>query len=629
MANKDDIFAPPTPDELAAVQNDSKAQDDAMFAPPSPKELKSVGVDHQSTLDTAKNAGLGLLQGLTFNLAPKAEGALAAGVDKLQGAVLGQDRPDYSELYKQYQDIAKKKYANAEEENPKLFKTSEVAGAFVPGLFTAGAGLLAGAGNVGLREAAALGGPALAKALAKRAAEGAVVGGGAGGVSAFGKSEGDLTTEQGRAQAAQDALGGIKSGAKLGAIANPLIGVAGAGASAGGEAVAGKLANMAEDSPALQRLIAAFQRGSKTGKGFRGLQNEAELSANTRDEANQLASKLTGAKPALEGTVEQEAGTLGPAADAQMELMKLQEYQPNYDGNASFKKLQDTLNQFTDKVGGEEMSAQDLSGLKDQLMSLKGTLKDQNVQKIADDALNNIQGYLEKSPGYAKASGELNDFAEAGANKLLGGKSVQDLGPDAESVLGNKLTELARKSTSNKLSGEKSREQLNMFQKSMEQQDPELLNKMGIDNPSDLLGGLKNAARMEDVKRKIQTSSNPMQIVGSMLGLNHGGLPEGALLQGSNLAGKAVYYASKAAESPAGSMVSTFSKSLYNAPEAVLRSTASALRTGGFESIASSLERGLNEKNQATINAALFAAMQNPQTRHLVSGGELGTTEKK
>jgi hypothetical protein len=68
---------------------------------------------------------------------------------------------------------------------------------------------------------------------------------------------------------------------------------------------------------------------------------------------------------------------------------------------------------------------------------------------------------------------------------------------------------------------------------------------------------------------------------------------------------------------------------VYNAGEDELRGLAQKMsEIPGLQSVGKSLMEGLENKDKAGVNAALFSIMQNPQARILINGEDLDSEKE-
>lgn len=121
MANNNDLFAPPTPDELQSVRVNQE------LAAPSEQELSGVGIKPNHP-NMAALEGFG--QGATFGLSDELAGATGGLADTL----INDQDPSKNKLeqlvqnYKLYRDNARNYNKELQESNPKSFLAGEVAG---------------------------------------------------------------------------------------------------------------------------------------------------------------------------------------------------------------------------------------------------------------------------------------------------------------------------------------------------------------------------------------------------------------------------------------------------------------------------------------------------------------------
>lgn len=145
MSKKKNLFAPPTPEEIAALDagmslpQGSKKKSKNLFAPPSPEEtsLFNAPVPQQEPapaplpeFSELESAGLGVLQGGSLGFADEIEGAVRGGYNKLTG-----DKQSLEDLYLKYRDIARERDKQSAEQNPISHGIGNVGGAVATSLF--------------------------------------------------------------------------------------------------------------------------------------------------------------------------------------------------------------------------------------------------------------------------------------------------------------------------------------------------------------------------------------------------------------------------------------------------------------------------------------------------------------
>lgn len=144
MSN-DDLFAPPSKEELAQVAAKQPAAPD-LFAPPTADEIKKA---QAPTDDGALAAGVsGLAHGLTFQTADKLAAGGRALYDKVTGA------GDYGPAYDKYLQEQKAHTAQQQAQHPYAYAAGNIGGA----VFNPANALLPGGGLAGNIAGGALGG---------------------------------------------------------------------------------------------------------------------------------------------------------------------------------------------------------------------------------------------------------------------------------------------------------------------------------------------------------------------------------------------------------------------------------------------------------------------------------------
>ena len=181
MAKKDDLFAPPSEDELIQDEMFEAPSDDELFAAPSADEMESI--EDPSRLEAiARGAGQGATMGFLDELIA---GFKAGGVSprQEQSQPVSESVEQLKEVSKKYDEEVEKQReqeAKLREEFPWTMGASEIAGGVLPALLTGGG------------SAAAAVAKEAAKPTLKQAAK---LGAQYGAVSGAGYSEGDTPQE--------------------------------------------------------------------------------------------------------------------------------------------------------------------------------------------------------------------------------------------------------------------------------------------------------------------------------------------------------------------------------------------------------------------------------------------------
>ena len=355
----------------------------------------------------------GVAAGLSMGWADELSGAAQAGIEKLKGS----DLP-ISDLYSQERDKYRELYRKAEEANPGIYTSGEIAGgvgsSFIPGLNVAkGAGLATMAGKAALQS----------------------------GIQSLGSAD-KLAPD---AETAKDIALGAGMGTLGGAIAKPFSKASEALESG---SIQKSLKDYANEKAAL--ALGATKRDLKTQKGLenalkmgrQGLDQEVvTVGANTEDMLSKVGSIKGEAKQALNSIMEQ-IDTKGLSqADAstlrEQVIKKLEEvYGPEALGDLS-NKISGLGNQGIDVITGQsgKIPLKDIQDLKKTVSQIgypggKMPISPTEKQSMYQDAKRLLDEQIQQST--AKASGILGEDTLAAYNKA---KSQYGFGKEAEKRL--------------------------------------------------------------------------------------------------------------------------------------------------------------------------------------------------
>jgi hypothetical protein len=205
----------------------------------------------------------------------------------------------------------------------------------------------------------------------------------------------------------------------------------------------GIIQKFAKDSPTIQKIMAAYNRGAE-GKGYRGYANREDIFKQTREASEDLASKLVAPRQQaseMMGQALQEPIQLGdelrmPDSQASQDIIQFVNNNPQFSGSQDVNQLQATLRQYRPLLSAEDVTGQPLFNLRKDLIETKNNLDTPQLRDIANKAIDNIDTILNRNPDYSKAMTLMKQYSEAAPEVFLG-KTVGQMGlPKAEDVLG-------------------------------------------------------------------------------------------------------------------------------------------------------------------------------------------------
>lgn len=572
----------------------------------------------ENVIQGAKDLGQGVAQGATLGFADELYGAGSATKDEIKDILQGKKGEEWMKRYRAAQQEAEKAYEEAEKRSPVLTKTGEVAGTIGAGVLTAGEGLAVGGTRLGLREAAKEGAIPVLKSLA----ETGITAAGLGGAQAAGMSKANTDTEEGRQQLAEEAKGGAKTGAILG------IGLSGAGAlgAESAERAGGKLKELVQESPVLRQILKSRKEGLE-GKAI----NESESAV------NRMAQEQLGAQRSITGRIVGAEGELGNRINAaikdatdkginveaspqlQETLQRVEQALPGYVKDIGRPDAEYLMNKFQ-KLRSGEMMPTEAKELREKLMDMmRNSDKDQirqaafNLQKQVNESL------TESVPGLKDLNAQFSGLRRAGSETILSKGEPSEYSdvwmgdlkkPQAKLSQGvtGLLQDYAVPGTS-KIPARRTMAELSTNLEKFEEKHPGLLDKLGL-NKDKLTGDIKEEADKFAINRQAlgyEPKSSPLSSLWALLG---GGATtgRGQLISKANLAGRA--------ERAVGGPIVNMGKNLYAMGEDSLKQVAQTLKEApGVGHLGDSLLKGLEDKNTAAKNAAIFAILQNPQAR--------------
>lgn len=647
MAN--DIFAPPSDDELKMFAAPTEEE----LAPPAKPsimdKLKGYGnsaleagkgalqYTGQSMIDTARGLG----QGITAGGSDEAIAALKASLPDSSGQ-------DWKTLYRQFQQQEQAKNKAAEESSPILYKAGELGGMLLPAIATAGA--------AAPEEIAAL----TAGSLAKKAAVGAGTGAATGAVyGALGSEKGNLigATSEEQQQLASDTASGATTGGILGGALHAAAPVVGAGIKAASDKIGSKLENYIADSPFWKQVGKAkdlgeegtnlYSRQARYGDiGSPGLINkDTEATRDIVDRIYNVDQQL-GQKVGESIDNATDAGVKIDLTDPMLQSVDTFKNLMNNDQtlmvNPKAQKLYDTIFQLEDS----NLTPKEVQTLRSQVVDFADAVKqkDPNIAALGYQFQGQIGNLLKEAvPEYKLAADRFESFRRLVPETIISGGTPVDISgvrlgnlKNDEAKLFGKVKGMIQGSENPGFGTANEQETFKNFINGLDQfgkGEAERV-KQGLikeeDIPKLVDGTNEQQAKNTEalVRDKADTSAllqqawrtNPQEglttsLKGSTLGRS----------SAMNIANKYGLYKNTI------STPLNVTKKIYNASEDQLRGLADTMsQTPGLQSVGKTLQAGLDNKDTAGVNAAIFSILQNPQSRLLVNGEDnLNNEEEK
>jgi hypothetical protein len=550
----------------------------------------------------------GISQGATMHFGSNILSGAEAGGKKLMG-----DEKSLGELYDQYKKANDEAYASAQKRSPVLTGAGEVGGAILPVALTGGLG------------APAEGTAALS--LGQKALQAAKAGAIYGGINAAGESKNKLLENP--TNLAADTASGAALGGATGAILSPAIDTSIGQIKNAAKWAGGKVANVAADSPLLQKLGYTFNQARSGGQTFTGeqagqeiqdklrniagsvtkqltqpMQQASDLYGQTLDNATQAGAKLS-TDPDLMAkfrAAQATVGSKGGLTDEMNRLLNLhgsQTFDPesvSYVSNAldprQAKDLQLGLRQL-----GSSKAYQDTNAISDLDKALTPAIN----EALPESDLNKVNDIFSKSRQLVEP------FINKGViDPELQAKQVSDIDQD---TLNSKINDFISKNIKNMKAGNYQGDQATANINDILDNISNINQKSGINfvDPNQLRSQINDAATTSTIRQGIvgkqAAEGNPLSVSG--IGQMLLGSPY-RLAQGAGTATKFI-----------GKGVSAGQK-LATAGDNVLDSVAQTLKQSGPPGMGESLEKAVQNKSDIAKNAALFSIMQNPNARKAI-----------
>lgn len=611
-----------------------------------------------STLQGTADVGRGAVQGLSMGLSDEAIAALKASLPADE-----EDKgKDWKALYRKYQEQEQAKNNAAKERSPYLYGGAELAGMVAPAILTAGATVP--------EDAAMIGGRLTAKGLAKKAAvagaTGAVTGGIMGGtMSEKGKLIDATPEEQEKLKA--DVIGGTVTGGVLGTTIGAAAPAIKKGFGALKDKIGTKLDSYISDSPFWSQAMKSKQLGEegtniyseKAAQGPIGetsglIHQDTNATKDLVDRIYAVDTKL-GQKvgDAIDNATEQ--GVTVDLTDPMMASIQrakdLLEKDQQLMANPKAQKLYDTIFKMSDngEFDTATLTPNEVQTLRNDVVDFADSvkLKNPDIASLGYQFQAQIGDLLKQTvPEYKTAAERFEQFRRLVPETLISGSTPVDVskvklgnlkndeaklfGAAKEMIQGARMPGAgsgdAKETFKNLING------VNTFENAETQRV-----KQGVVDVNDDLPKLvdnsdkSQASSLQDmIKDRADSSAllqqawrvNPQESAatatkGSMFG-------RGSVM---NLANKYGLYKDTLMK-PVASPVKLTQK-LYNAGEDELRGIAQKMSDiPGLQSVGKTLMQGLDNKDLAGVNAAIFSIMQNPQARILINAEDLDSEKE-
>ncbi len=550
----------------------------------------------------------GIGQGATVGFGDEIAGAVEA-----TGDVLFKDSKlaDWYQQYRKHQQESEAANKASQDRSPWLYGAGDVAGSVGAGILTGGAGLAAGAGNVGLKSA-----------LMTGAKLGALEG--------LGRSEHNIEQPLGLGKdvASSAAVGGVVSGGfnlmkRLGSFG------------------VDKVDDILGDSPTMAQTKLAFNEG-KAGRllnqgdeatnRIAGEQLTAikHFSKNFADHDTMLGKELnalraTASKAGMKMEFDAEAKEIATVFKEALEAGSI----------PLAKSTRNRVGIQLEKLGNGSLNPEEAFSLHQEIRDIfgKSDAHEGLLYKL-DTAVKNA---LYKIPKYKEAETVWKKYRSATIENIMNGDVPVELRDRLFSDVSNGREKLAQATdrflTNVRMPGAPQ----NKTGKRGLHQLIAGLQDLEVTNPGKLPKGYS-----QRIGSELKTAGDHFALSGHALGYEPQtgmkGILTGELLKGGaptwtgrglQLANTAGNVTRKVKEVIGGGSITSpmvkLSKDLYGAPEESLRFVSDKLKSSNSEALArlgETLERGLNDKNASMTNAALFTLMQNPQARSLFHSDE-------
>lgn len=497
------------------------------------------------------------------------------------------------ETWRKHQQENEAEYDKVKERSPIISTVGEIAGGLAPALYTGGA--TAGM-SLGGRLAAAGGLGTVAGALSSD--------------DEFGTKENlaDAGMGTGIGLLGEGVASAVKPVSKAILNSSPV------------KAIGNSIDNLVNEYPIVRQHLKSFGRGAE-GKAFFG----ETARENLVNESGKAVDDLTGSLNKMRGTAAEEYGKVFKSAP---EISGF-----NSDQLKAFNTAESILDASSKRLGyadeqisstfnkiksGEPINAQELKDFQTHLRDNAYKINQGETYsqlKNAADAANDV--LKEKVPGYTQVNSLFRDVEDSIEGFVSNISKAKDTGATTEGgkkifsegrlqgdtkTEGKPLVQAAKnvieKSERPFMGGQKEFEQLLQLKKglkSLQETNPEMLEKMGIKNIDEFFSKIRNDSDIQSIMKTISGTGSLSQ-TGEILGT---GL-------------RATYGAANAAGLTAGK--------LYRAPPAMLNGVSKALSNNSATKHLGTALQAVADQPGASRNAILFSIMQHPEARKITDG---------
>lgn len=614
-----------------------------------------------STVQGAADLGRGAAQGLTMGLSDE-------GIAALKASMPDEDEKgqDWKALYRKYQQQEQDKNKAAKDRSPYLYGAGQIGGMVAPALLTAGASIpeqaAAGAGEA----AAKLTAGQVAKAGAKGLGTGALIGGVTGATESEQGKLIDSTPEE-RQKLLADTVGGAVTGGVVGGTLSAAIPVVKAGVGSLKEKLGNKVSNYISDSPFWSQAAKSKELGEqgtniyseKAAQGPIGetsglIHQDTNATKDLVDRIYAVDSNL-GKKvgESINNATDQgvTVDLTQPMMDSIQRAKDLLEKDQQLMANPKAQKLYDTIFKMSDngEFDTTTLTPNEVQSLRNDVVDFADSvkLKNPDIASLGYQFQAQIGDLLKQTvPDYKVAAERFEQFRRLVPETLISGATPVDVtqvklgsmkndeaklfGAAKNMIQGARMpgagSQNAKETFKNLING------VNEFEQSEAQrvasgdipaneQLPKLVDDNGQSQASSLQNMIKGradqSALLQQAWRVNPQESAATATKGSMFG-------RGSVM---NLANKYGLYKDTLSKPIAAPVKLT--QKLYNASEDELRGMAQKMSDiPGLQSVGKTLMQGLENKDTAGVNAAIFSIMQNPQARILINGEDLDSEKE-
>lgn len=606
----------PSPDQLSKENNH-------LDSLPSPSSLGYSPLPQETPGSDIEDLGRGIAQGATLGSADEITGAFKAAKDaNFQDLISGKkdELSRLKKLYRQYQKASEREYKTSKERSPYLYGAGEIGGAIAPAIATGGVeALLAGGAKAGAK--------ALLPSLAEAGAKGAAIGATAGAMGSEGAILGATPEEQ--QKVASDASTGALAGGVLGA-GGSLIGK---GIGAAGQKLGKYVDYLKKEKPFIAQMSKAKELGEQGidigkrstlindlyGRNLKSSQGLLEKISAT----DEMLGKAVG--DSIQNATKN--GQRIPISEDILQKAKLlSDYFQKNPAIALDKKSQIVFDNIINNTVNDVSPTEALilrDTMDDVLSKMQGdnsTLANYTKNQVNKfrSGINNI--LKEQIPEYADAANKFQEFRKLVPETIIGKGVPQDISgvrygelKKPESKLLGSLQDVVEGSEMPGAATAEAKQTLGALQTnlgSLESKIPEAAEKLG--GKENFLNNVRDAANTAAVLKQA-VGVNPQEGTHNLLKsvALSGTTGRGKMLSAANLVG----LASK--KVPGG--ISRYAFSLPNTALQDIGAQLSSSPNKTISSLAQHLVKGLETKNNANVNAALFALMQNKDARESIA----------